>query len=391
MVEFQYLKIECHNEKFLKADVICMDYQYDIDQIAHTNLQINCFNADTFIEENCQALLSLAQKYHDIETLDKNRHTQICMFAPAIEDFDSYIVCTIFNDICSSNRRFHQFLRFQKYDKSQPIFVSYPELFEQMSPYGKDEYLPVKAFRYAGLQMSKDDEEFLGFEYGEHFFDLPFISEGLIEYLLRTYNDFGIHISPHHIYEKATSKEYIQRGMIKPIDPKCINRFILQKGFTGGYYDFSYVNPKFANNEIYWRSFRVSPAFEHSQGLDVVVNSRNNDMSMMLEELTMYENYMVGYCVHLDILDAIGKDLTKLQINHIDLAINIYEKQDIYARLKNRLCDGQKVANASYRTHLVRLENIPFGDIIKIISMFMKTHCLVMDWIDDQFPGYLQY
>ena len=105
----------------------------------------------------------------------------------------------------------------------------------------------------------------------------------------------------------------------------------------------------------------------------------------------MSENSMIGYCVHLDILDAIGKDLTILQINHIDLAINIYEEQDVFARLNNRLCDGQKVANASSRTHLVRLEDIPFWDIIKIISMFMKSHCLVMDWIDDQFPDYLQY
>ena len=223
------------------------------------------------------------------------------------------------------------------------------------------------------------------------FFELPFMSENLVEHLLQTYKDFDIHISPYNTYEKAASKKYFQRGVIRPIDPSCINRFLLQKGFTGGYYNFSYMNPKFESNEIYRRSFHVSPLLEHSQGLDVVVNSRNNDMSMMLEELTMVENSMVGYCVHLDILDAIGKDLTTLQINHIDLAINIYEEQDKYLRLKNRLCDGRKVANASYRTHLARLENIPFGDIIKVISMFIKSHCLVMDWIDDQFPDYLQY
>lgn len=368
-----------------------IDYNYEIDQLAHIKLLLNCFNADTYIESHHQALLALAHKGSDIEPLDEDLCSQLYMFDPTIENLNSPVICKVFYDICNSNRRYHSSLRFLKYNESQPIFTCYPKLFEKISSHGKIEYLPVRTFRYAGLRMSKDDESFLGFEYGRHYFELPFISENLIEYLLRTYDEFDIHISPHHIYEKETSFEYLQRGVINPLNPKCINRFFLKKGFSGGYYDFSYMNAKFEDNELYCRSFRISQTLLHSKGLDVVVNNRNNDMSMMLEELIGCENSIIGYCVHLDIIDAVGKDLTSLQINHIDLAINVYEGPDKEARQKHYLYEGRKVADASYLTHLVRLEEIPFWSIIEIISMFMKSHCLVMDWIDNQFPEYLQY
>ena len=342
-----------------------MSYQSDIKQIAQTDLQLCKLNADTFVLEKCQDLLLLAQKYPDIVTLNEDQYDQIIILSPSLKRLNSNVACKIFNDLYGINRSYHRSLRMSKYEKSQPIFTRNPELINKISPHGKGEYLPVNIFIYSGLWTIDDSDPFLGFEYNGGLFELPFMPQGLIEYLLNTYDQFDIHISPYHIYDKLTSSECLQSGWIKPIDPNCIRNFRLKKGFTGGFYNFSYMNAKYVNKDLYCSSFRTSKIFGKSIGLDVAITERNDDMSMMLEEITISEGSICGYCVHLDMLDAIGKDLTKLCANHIDLAINIYEGEQKERRLEKNLSSGGKVADASYRTHMVRLENILFCEVIR--------------------------
>lgn len=372
-----------------------MSYQNDVDQLAQRFPQINIYNANAFFEKHKNEILLLSQKYGSDSTriLSKGKKDNLCTLVPGIASYDSETVYSLFNDIWNSNRRYHRTISFEKYNKLQPLFSLFPDLFSKVSCHGKHEYLPAKAFRYAGQREGKDENTFIAFEYKKHFLSVPYAGVELFGYILDKYESFDIHVSPYHFYRKDETDECLEHGVKKPIDPKHVHKFYLQKGHTGGHYTFDYMNPKFENHREYVQSFNVcGTSLVGSQGLEVIVNERNSDMSMMLEELVKEtDNTLIGYGVHLDILEAIGRDLTQLKINHLDLAVNVYENDDISRRLANNLCNGKKVAKASYRTHILRIENIPFFDMLQIISIFMKSKCLVMDWIDDQFPDHVQY
>jgi hypothetical protein len=374
--------------------VTVLNYQSDIDLLAHKLPEINCFNADTLLKKYEQELLALSQQYSafSFKNLSKDMQTKINSFAPEIKSFHTDIIYSLFYDIFISNHKYHRLNSFKNYDESQPLFSSYPDLFSIISKHGKLEYIPAKELQYKGLCIDDAEVKFIAFAYQKHLLEIPYVNVELIEYILKKYKcDFDLHVSPYHIHNIENTQSCYEHGVIRPIDTKFMNCFILQKGFTGGLYDFSYMNEDLKDNETYYKSFKICQTpLVGSQGLEVVVKNRNKDMSMMLEELVInkFENILTGYCVHLDILNAYNRDLTRMEVNHIDLAINIYETKDMEHRLHEKLSDGKKVTKASYRTHLLRLENIPFLDIIKIISLFMIPQCLVMDWINDQFPNY---
>lgn len=371
-----------------------LNYQTDIDLLAHKLPEINCFNADTLLKKYEQELLALSKRFPDLsfKNLSKDLQTEIISLAPEIKSYHTDIMYSLFYEIFISNHKYHRLNSFKKYDKSQPLFSTYPDLFSVISNHENPEYIPAKELQYKGLCIDDAEVKFIAFKYKKHLLEIPYANIELIEYILNEYNyDFDLHVSPYHIHNIENTQSCYKHGVIRPIDTKYINCFNLEKGFTGGLYDFSYMNEVLKDNETYYRSFKIcQTSLVGSQGLEVVVKNRNKDMSMMLEELVInkFENYLTGYCVHLDILNAYKCDLTCMKVNHIDLAINIYENKDMEHRLHEKLSDGKKLTKASYRTHLLRLENIPFLDIIKIISLFMKSQCLVMDWINDQFPNY---
>ena len=45
------------------------------------------------------------------------------------------------------------------------------------------------------------------------------------------------------------------------------------------------------------------------------------------------------------------------------------------------------MTDADYRTHLIRLEDIPFLDTIKIVYLFVDSKVLAIDWTDNQFEN----
>jgi hypothetical protein len=114
-------------------------------------------------------------------------------------------------------------------------------------------------------------------------------------------------------------------------------------------------------------------------------NSKGN-LSGMIEELDHRNesmNYLLGLCVHFDTDAKIDSDWNSAKLNHLDLALNYYFGID---RIKKRRCNdlahGKKIVNATYRKHLMRIENINFRDIFPISREFISSKCLFKEWID---------
>ncbi len=123
--------------------------------------------------------------------------------------------------------------------------------------------------------------------------------------------------------------------------------------------------------------------------LDVVAK-RNNDgnLSMMIEELSNKDSgsgITIGRCIHLDTDDEIGTPFKESSVNHLDLAINVYEGSAAQERYDGNLAKGLKVENATFRTHLLRIENIPLKSIFLFVLVFFQSKTLVSDWFADQF------
>ncbi|MFW0966307.1 hypothetical protein ACEV9L_24895 [Vibrio parahaemolyticus] len=109
---------------------------------------------------------------------------------------------------------------------------------------------------------------------------------------------------------------------------------------------------------------------------------------MMLEELSEKNSDVgitIGRCIHLDTDDAIGTPFGESIVNHLDLAINVYEGDAGKNRYSGNLAQGSKVENATFRTHLLRIENVPLQSLLLFVMVFFQSKTLVSDWFEDQF------
>jgi hypothetical protein len=128
--------------------------------------------------------------------------------------------------------------------------------------------------------------------------------------------------------------------------------------------------------------------FRHVRRLECRVERREQDyLTVMVEELPRADDpLMVGRCVHFDTRDPAGTDLAAVVLSHLDLAINVYEGARRQERWDARLADG-KVPDASFRTHLFRVEGVPFLRAFDCCRLFFRSAALLDEWLDDLDPG----
>jgi len=123
--------------------------------------------------------------------------------------------------------------------------------------------------------------------------------------------------------------------------------------------------------------------------LDIIAKRNGNgNLSMMLEELCSIRgdsNITIGRCIHLDTDSPYESDFFSAKLNHLDLAINVYDNSASKSRIQENLANGNKVTNATFRTHLLRVEGIPMPALLPYAILFFKSKYLVREWTHDQF------
>lgn len=106
---------------------------------------------------------------------------------------------------------------------------------------------------------------------------------------------------------------------------------------------------------------------------------------MLIEELSRADDpneLMIGRCIHLDTHDPAFTPLGKVEMQHLDLAINIYAGEDRQKRFGQNLQHG-KVQDATFRTHLLRIEGIPFVSVFAFCEMFLESKILLSEWLNE--------
>ncbi|WP_025866310.1 hypothetical protein, partial [Prolixibacter bellariivorans] len=197
-------------------------------------------------------------------------------------------------------------------------------------------------------------------------------------------NPLYIRVNPFKAFKEQPLQTLFE-SILMPANPNWWrNLSIHNRTKEGASYLLDDCSP--AKNERQFWEFHVKKI----RRLEVIAkrNSKGN-LSMMIEELTNIDSQglMFGRMIHLDTDSPYGTDFNDSTLNHLDLAINVYDGKGASLRNDDNLSAGNKSTDASYRTHLLRIENIPFKALFGFAISFFKSQTLTGEWFEDQFQN----
>lgn len=351
----------------------------------HFNMRLlETLGVDEEIFQSIEELMPLAKRMLTEEEIAWGRHNYLRIERirqANVPDDDKIIMGAIYCVATSINEKKNFLRSFEPYSKDHP------------------------AFKDTNLSKNKREDELISLEgckiindyvcFDGHYFQLSHYKESMVEYLKETKDKYKtfVRIDPYVVFDEKPPKKLLE-VIIRPIDPKWIQKLnIYQGNMTAGEYvlqkplehqtssDTPSVEEQFAYKEYHELKIRK---------LDVyAARGYNNNLHMMVEELgekLRYGKYFIGKCIHLDTDDAVGTPYEKATLNHMDLAINVYDRDSFEKRKEQSLSHG-KVIDATVRMHILRVENVPFTHLPQLAADFLDSRTLYREWMDDMFGG----
>ncbi|MCE7044394.1 hypothetical protein [Dyadobacter sp. CY312] len=266
--------------------------------------------------------------------------------------------------------------RCEVYSPSQTLFTKAPHLFEHVLNHDLID-------RVALTQI--DDSEILQITSGFTYLDYA-LNPLIASWAISNFPDKKIYLraNPHKYFDKQPLQS-ISESVLMPANPSWWRKLTIHnRTKEGASYILEDCSPK-DNIQQYWELH-----IKKIKRLEVIVKRSNNgNLSMMIEEITDIDNHglLFGRCIHLDTDSKFGTDFENSVLNHLDLAINIYEGDAAKKRLYDNLASGTVTTDASYRTHLLRIEQISFKALFGFVVSFFKSQTLINEWLEDQFYG----
>jgi hypothetical protein len=212
-----------------------------------------------------------------------------------------------------------------------------------------------------------------------------YIKPGLLDWIKSSFRSspLFVRLYPHAAYTDLPLID-LEEAVVLPANPNWWKNLTIHNGTrTGSVYLLEDCLPSKETSLQYWE-YR----FTGIRKLETIVSrDHNGHLSMMLEEVNVRDNssgFIIGRCIHLDTNEPFGTPFEEATLKHLDLAINVYFKTSIAQRMTASLAKGDKV-DATYRTHLLRIENIPFPSLFLFAQTFFLSKNLVKEWLEDQF------
>ena len=266
------------------------------------------------------------------------------------------------------------------YSENQALFQKTPSLFQ----YVRDNEL----IDFSVLERINNSEIV---SFSNHYgYISGYVPLNLLSWLSNQYPNTPIYIrlNPFAVFTSQPPQKIFESQLIPPNPKWWHNLTIYNRSHEGcSYFLDGSANPT-QNLTEYWDYY-----CRNVRRLDVIAKrDGNGNLSMMLEELIEQRNivsptekYIIGRMIHLDTDATIGSNFDDSMLNHIDLAINVYTDDNAKSRMDENLANGKKITDASFRTHLIRVENIRFSDIFMFAYTFFLSESLVNEWKDSQF------
>lgn len=285
-------------------------------------------------------------------------------------------------DIQHKLRRISLQRRFQTYAADQPIFHG-SDLLEQvrtrLDSKGEGRLELVDA---ASLKSQQNSEIF---ERMGRFYELDsYLDPRIVALSLQTFptSRLFVRLDPYKTYGTCPRMR-LQEATLIPANPHWWQNLAIRDNQKEGCSYLLEDDPLTPNDIRPFWEYRVMGL----RRLDVVAKRRDGNLSMMLEELTeeVSDGLLIGRCIHLDSDAAPGSHVRDAVLNHLDLAINVYDGDAIKARMASNLAHGKVVESATFRTHLFRIEKIPLAAVLLFASVFFRSSVLLAEWTKDQF------
>jgi hypothetical protein len=266
----------------------------------------------------------------------------------------------------------------EPYSLDQPLFRAAPSLFDHVRG-PKNEIMDIVSLRQV------DESEIFEVPNG-HSRLTGFLSPAVVNLTQTKYPNATIYIrlDPYDFHVQRPLRRLDEAAVIPP-NPRWLASFNLRKGMKDrSHYVLEEADPK--TDMARWWDYSV----RHVRRLECRVERREHDyLTMMVEELPRCDDpsgLMIGRCVHLDTKDPAGTQPAAVVLAHLDLAINVYEGNRRKERWDARLADG-KVPDASFRTHLFRVEAVPLARVFDYCRLFFRSGALFDEWLQDLDPG----
>lgn len=267
----------------------------------------------------------------------------------------------------------------EPYNQTQPLFQNEPSLFQSIRRRENGNH-DFELIDVAAVRAVSGSEVYLA---GNGFTKLnPFLSPGIVNWAQKEWPGAPTYIRlDADTYSSIKPPQLLTEATLVPANPRWLRDFSLSKGMKDfAAYELQDRSPSEGLGE-YW-DYHV----RHLRRLEVHVQRRkDNYLSMLIEELPRPDDQnelMVGRCIHLDTRDPALTPFAEVTVQHLDLAINVYAGNDRRKRFEQSLQHG-KVQDATYRTHLLRIEGIPFVSLFAFCEMFLDSKILLGEWLSE--------
>lgn len=273
--------------------------------------------------------------------------------------------------------------RFQRYEENQPLFSKDSSIFKciRKDSSGKPD---LELIDDSCLENIQESEIFC--RSGFFYLTDPFLNPALYTLCQTQFKGSQIYIrlDPTVVYCSQPLFRLNEEILI-PANPNWWKNLNIYRRDKEGASYFLYEKELTKNTYQEFCEFKIKGI----RRLDVVAKRNNSgNLSMMVEELSDKDadsGLTIGRCIHLDTDDPIGTSFNDSIVNHLDLAINVYEKDSAKKRYNDNLATGSRTEDATFRTHLLRIEKIPLKSIFLFAIAFFQSKTLIRDWFKDQF------
>jgi len=301
-----------------------------------------------------------------------------------------YLPIGYFRDFCVEDRlvlivlsfevadRLHELRmseRLERYKREHPLFKAASDLWKHIRVSGKRSADLVDS---AALEFVSSTE-FVKF--GKYSAELDYgLNTCFVAWIRQRFptNRLYVRLHPSRVFDKQLSSR-LHEAIIRTIDPHWWNNLEIYPGqLTGLSIEIADPASPCDDVEAWWE--------RHVRGIrrwDMSVSGDSpNHLSVMVEEIphkSVGFQEVLGSCVHLDTSASVGTLAQDAQLMHLDLALNWYPGAKGDKRLSQRLDQG--MVETATRTHLLRLENIPFMGFFEITCSFLNSRVLAREWL----------
>lgn len=302
-----------------------------------------------------------------------------CGYVPDLPRSEQQAWAALIGDVCRRSQHLALERVCARYSPEQPLFLGAPTLWQHIRQRGEGGTLDLELIGDRAVTCVCNE---IYQTSGGYSMLPPQLPAAIPTWCRKAFPDAPryLRLDPSR-FSIAEPMGMLRKAAIVPADPKWMSRLALFPR-TSTYARYELLDAPLADNPDQFREYHL----EGLRRLEVHAQRRQVDyLSMMIEELPDADasnGLMVSYGLHLDTRAVSGTPINEVKLQHLDLALNVYTERERARRAADSLQDG-KVWDATYRTHLYRIEDIPFAAVFSIAPMFFRSQILVAEWFRD--------